>query len=77
MANNGADTNASQFFITYDKQPHLDMKYTVFGKVIDGMEVLDSLEGLPVKERSYRPLSDVKIIRITIHANPIADAVKA
>jgi len=77
MANNGADTNSSQFFITYDKQPHLDMKYTVFGKVIDGMEVLDSLEGLPVKERSYRPLSDVKIIRITVHANPIADAVKA
>lgn len=32
MANNGPNTNASQFYFTYGKQPHLDMKYTVFGK---------------------------------------------
>ncbi|EPQ12621.1 Peptidyl-prolyl cis-trans isomerase-like 3 [Myotis brandtii] len=60
------------FFITYGKQPHLDMKYTVFGKVIDGLETLDELEKLPVNEKTYRPLNDVHIKDITIHANPFA-----
>ncbi|KAM8806634.1 peptidyl-prolyl cis-trans isomerase-like 3 [Eudromia elegans] len=72
MANNGPNTNGSQFFITYAKQPHLDMKYTVFGKVIDGLETLDELEKLPVNEKTYRPLNDVHIKDITIHANPFA-----
>nr|XP_020755486.1 peptidyl-prolyl cis-trans isomerase-like 3 [Odocoileus virginianus texanus] len=71
MVNNGPNTNGSQFFITYGKQPHLDMKYTVFGKVIDGLETLDELEKLPVNEKTYRPLNDV-CKDITIHANPFA-----
>ncbi|XP_028394757.1 peptidyl-prolyl cis-trans isomerase-like 3 [Dendronephthya gigantea] len=73
MANNGPNTNGSQFFITYARQPHLDMKYTVFGKVIDGGETLDDLEKIPVDEKSYKPLHDVRIQKIKIHANPIAD----
>ncbi|XP_070531908.1 peptidyl-prolyl cis-trans isomerase-like 3 [Ptychodera flava] len=73
MANSGANTNGSQFFITYAKQPHLDMKYSIFGKVIDGLETLDDLEKVPVNEKNFRPMNDIKIQRITIHANPIAD----
>ncbi|XP_073985604.1 peptidyl-prolyl cis-trans isomerase-like 3 [Rhodnius prolixus] len=72
MANNGPNTNGSQFFFTYAPQAHLDLKYTIFGKVIDGFEVLDELEKLPVNSKTYKPLSDKKINSITIHANPIA-----
>ncbi|XP_065917044.1 peptidyl-prolyl cis-trans isomerase-like 3 [Dysidea avara] len=73
MANSGPDTNGSQFFIIYGKQPSLDMKYTVFAKVIDGFDTVDDLEKLPVDDKSFRPKSEVKIRRITIHANPLAD----
>merc|ERR1712212_1314689 len=68
MANNGPDTNGSQFFITYGKQPHLDMKYTVFGKIIDGFEVLDDLEKLEVNEKNYRPKKKVYLTETKIHA---------
>eukprot|EP00976_Prorocentrum_cordatum_P072074 1180571-Prorocentrum_minimum.AAC.4 len=44
MANSGPNTNAAQFFITYAKHKHLDGKYTIFGKVLGGMEVLDKME---------------------------------
>jgi peptidyl-prolyl cis-trans isomerase-like 3 len=73
MANKGPDTNGSQFFITYSKQSNLDMKYTIFGHVIDGMETLDELEKIPVDEKTYRPEYDIRIKSVKIHANPIAD----
>ncbi|EMR11163.1 peptidyl-prolyl cis-trans isomerase-like 3 [Pneumocystis murina B123] len=72
MANSGPDTNGSQFFITYTKHPHLDGKYTVFGRVIDGVDTtLNTLEKLQVNEK-YRPLKEVYLKNITIHANPLA-----
>jgi len=72
MANSGPNTNASQFFVTYAAQDSLDLKYTVFGKVIDGFDALDALERLPVNAK-HRPLKETRIRSITIHANPIAD----
>ena len=43
MANAGADTNGSQFFITFGPQEYLDGGYTIFGELIDGVEVLSAI----------------------------------
>jgi peptidyl-prolyl cis-trans isomerase B (cyclophilin B) len=44
MAHRGPNTGGSQFFIVYQPQPHLDGVHTVFGQVVEGMDVVDKLK---------------------------------
>merc|ERR1712107_55824 len=44
MANDGPNTNGSNFFISFDAAEHLDRKHVVFGEVFGGLELLDELE---------------------------------
>jgi cyclophilin family peptidyl-prolyl cis-trans isomerase len=56
MALSGKDTGGSQFFFTYSPQPHLDGRYTAFGEVTRGMEVVDRLlEGDTIQEVEVSP----------------------
>ena len=60
MANAGKNTNGSQFFITFVKCPWLDGKHTVFGKVVEGKNIVDDLHKLG--SDSGKPRSKVTII---------------
>jgi cyclophilin family peptidyl-prolyl cis-trans isomerase len=65
MANSGPNLNGSQFFITYDAIPDLDGGYTIFGKVIQGMDVAESLTPRDPSQAGDLPPGD-KIIKVTI-----------
>lgn len=63
----------SQFFLTAAPCPHLNGTCTVFGSIIYGLENVEKMAAVEVDE-ALKPKEEIRLVKVTIHANPIADA---
>ena len=74
MANPKKASSGSQFYIVHDENAclHLDGQYSIFGEVIEGLEVIDKIAAVPV-DRMDRPYEDVIILSVTPVEPPVVE----
>ena len=68
MANSGPNSNGSQFFITQVPTPWLDKRHSVFGKVTQGMDVVNKIAAAP-RDGSDKPLKTIQMTKVTVVEN--------